>query len=142
MNERQRDLFLWLWSRRRAPGRTAIALRGAAIGAAGGLVFALIMMQGGATTPGVHAWDFAGQIGSALKLLVLSVPAFAFIGWLGADRIWVAQENMYQSMLAAGARVPEQKPVMQPGDRGPALAVAIAVAVIAGFILYLFITLG
>jgi hypothetical protein len=31
---------------------------------------------------------------------------------------------------------------MQPGDRGPAIAVAIAVAVIAGFILFVAVTLG
>ena len=40
-------------------------------------------------------------------------------------------------MLATGARVPEQKPVMQHADRGPAIAVGIAVAVIAGFIIVL-----
>jgi hypothetical protein len=45
---------------------------------------------------------------------------------------------MYQSILATGARVPEQKPVMQPGDRGPAIAVAIAAGVIAVFIIVLF----
>ena len=31
MNERQRDLFLWVWSKRRAPEQAAIGLRGALI---------------------------------------------------------------------------------------------------------------
>jgi hypothetical protein len=34
--------------------------------------------------------------------------------------------------------VPEQKPVMTIGDRGPAIAVAIVVVVIGGFIGFLF----
>lgn len=44
MNERQRDLFLYVWSRRRAPGQMAVSLRGAIIGALGGVVFALILL--------------------------------------------------------------------------------------------------
>lgn len=65
--------------------------------------------------------------------------AFGIIGWIGADRIFVQQERMYQSLLKAGAKVPEQKPVMQMRDRGPAIAVAIAAAVIAGFIITLIV---
>jgi hypothetical protein len=76
------------------------------------------------------------------RLIALSVPAFAFIGWLGANRVYAAQEAMFQSMLASGAEVPAQKPVMQPGDRGPAVAVGIAVAIIAGFIIFLFVQYG
>ena len=137
MNERQRDLFLYQWSRRRAPGGARIALRGAVIGAVGGLAFAAILLQDGAHTPGVHAYDAAGQIRSALTLLGLSVPAFAFIGWTGARRVWNANETMYRSMVDSGARVPERKPVLTLADRGPMLAVAITVLVIAGFIAYL-----
>ena len=144
MNERQRDLFLWVWSRRRAPGQQAIALRGAAIGALGGLAFALIML-------GDIDTSRAGYTGlSAIlplierggMLLVLSIAAFAGIGFVLANRVFASQEAMYQAMLASGARVPDQKPAMQPADRWPAVAVGITVAVIAGFILYLFITLG
>jgi hypothetical protein len=143
VNERQRDLFLYVWSRRRAPGQAAIALRGALIGAAGGLVFALFMAGG---------IDFGGKGGDLAAilpilsrgglLLVMSVAAFAAIGFFGANRVYASQEAMYQSMLASGARVPEQKPVMQPGDRGPALAVGITVVVIIGFILYVAMRLG
>lgn len=139
MNERQRDLFLWVWSRRRTPGRTAIALRGAVIGALGGVLFTLIMAPG--APAGTAAYDIGGQlfgaIGENLRILAMAVPAFGFIGWLGADRVFASQERMYQSMLASGARVPDQKPVMQASDRGPAIAVGIAVALIVGFILVL-----
>jgi hypothetical protein len=137
VNERQRDQFLFLWSRRRAPGAMRIALRGAVIGGLGGLAFAWIMLSGGAHTPGVHAYDFAGQLGSAVRLVALSVAAFAAIGWGTARRVWASQERMYHSLLEAGARVPEQKPILTMADRGPALAVAIVAVVIAAFILYL-----
>lgn len=135
MNERQRDLFLWVWSRRRKPGMAAIGLRGAGIGALGGLLFAF-MLSPGSSAP---AYDVIGQLTPMVKVIALAVPAFAFLGWLGATRIYASQEAMYQSMLANGAQVPAEKPVMQLSDRGPALAVAIAFAIIAGFIVVLFV---
>ncbi len=141
MNPRQRDLFLWVWSRRRKPGRTTIAIRGLIIGILGGVLFTFIMSPG--PPAGTHAYDFAGQLFGALsehwRMLVLAVPAFGFIGWMGADRVFVQQERMYQALLKAGARVPDAKPVMQMSDRGPAIAVGIAVAIIAGFIIVLMI---
>ena len=143
MNERQRDLFLYLWSRRRTPGQAAIGLRGAGIGALGGLVFALVLAGG---------LDFRGKGGGLVAilpvierggaLLALSIGAFALLGFVLANRVFAAQEAMYQSMIAAGARVPEQKPVMQAGDRWPAIAVAVAAVIIAGFILFVAIALG
>jgi hypothetical protein len=141
MNERQRDLFLWLWSRRRTPGQSAIALRGALIGALGGVAFALILASSG----GVDRGGYTGlsviipMIERGGMLLLLSVGAFGLLGFILANRVFAAQEAMYQSMLQAGARVPEQKPQMQVGDRGPALAVAIAVVVILAFIVVLFV---
>ncbi|HJS80631.1 MAG TPA: hypothetical protein VJ748_08390 [Vitreimonas sp.] len=142
MNERQRDLFLWLWSQRRKPGQQAIALRGAAIGALGGLVFALILggesdLSRGTTYTGLSVIIPIIERGG--MLLLLSVGAFGLLGFILANRVFAAQEAMYQSMLASGARVPEQKPQMQPGDRGPAVAVAIAAAIIAAFIVILFV---
>lgn len=137
MNERQRDLFLWAWSRRRGIGRVGAGLRGAGVGALGGAVFALLMAPG-SSLPGVAAYDTAGQILSDVRLFALSVPAFAFLGWLGADRVWAAQEAMYQSLLRAGARVPDAKPAMSASDRWPAIAVGVAALAIAGFIAYLF----
>jgi len=138
MNERQRDLFLYLWSRRRTPGRTRILLRGAIVGGLGGVSFALILAYGGAHTSGVAAHDTAGQIRSVLHLLALSVPAFGGIGLAGAHRVWRSQEAMYQALLATGARVPDRKPEITIRDRGPAIAVAITVVVLAGLIAALF----
>jgi hypothetical protein len=41
---------------------------------------------------------------------------------------------MYQSILRTGARVPDQKPVLQMSERGPMIAVVVTVVVIAGLI--------
>ena len=141
MNERQRDLFLWVWSRRRKPGQTAIGIRGALIGAAGGLLFTLLMSPGAPSS--VPSYDTGGQILGALsehlRILVLAVPAFAGIAWILANRIYASQEAMYQAILQSGAQAPAQKPQMQMSDRGPAIAVGIAFAVIAIFIAVLFV---
>lgn len=125
MNERQRDLFLYVWSKRRAPGRGAIALRGLIIGVIGGLVFTLALSS-------VAGFE------NFMKILVPAVGAFGAIGFIGANRVYALQEHQYQSILATGAQVPAEKPVMQPGDRGPAIAVAIVAAIIVGFIIFLF----
>ncbi len=141
MNERQRDLFLWQWSRRRTPGATVIALRGALIGAAGGIVFALVLSSGFRADNGSVASVLAlFQQGAAV--LVLSVPAFAWIGYLGASRVFAANEAMYQAMLGAGARVPAEKPQLRAGDRGPAIAVAITMVLIVAFIVVLWVKYG
>ena len=142
MNERQRNLFLWLWSQRRRPGQQAIALRGAAIGALGGLVFALILgsnsdLAGDTTYTGLSVIIPIIERGG--MLLLLSVGAFGLLGFVLANRVFAAQEAMYQNMLASGARVPDQKPQMQLGDRGPAVAVAIVATIIAAFIVVLFV---
>lgn len=138
MNERQRDLFLWLWSRRRKPGQTIIALRGALIGALGGVLFAFLISP----SSNAPAYDIIGQIAPMAHILALSVPAFAFLGWLGANRVYAAHEAMYQSMLASGAEAPAQKPVMRASDRGPAVAVGIALAIIAGFLIFVVVQYG
>jgi hypothetical protein len=65
------------------------------------------------------------------------VPAFALLGWVGARRVWISNESLYRAMVESGARVPDSKPALTLADRGPLLAVAITVAVIAGFIAYL-----
>lgn len=140
MNERQRDLFLYVWSRRRKRGQAAVSLIGAGIGAAGGVIFTVMLLSAG----GVDRGSYTGLsaiipiLTQGAAMLAMAVPAFGFLGFVGANRIFASQEAMYQSMLAAGAQVPSQKPVMQPGDRGPAIAVAIAVGVIAIFIIVLF----
>lgn len=133
MNERQRDLFLYVWSKRRMPGQMAVSLRGALIGALGGLAFAAIMAGG---------IDPAQLVTRGGTLLLMSVGAFAGIGFFLSNRVFASQETMYQNMLAHGAQVPAEKPVMQGADRWPAIAVGVAVAVIAGFIGFVWITLG
>lgn len=140
MNERQRDLFLYVWSQRRKPGQGVIALRGGLVGAIGGLAFAAIML--GET--GADRGSYTGiaailpwlERGGAL--LALSVPAFAFIGFVLANRVFAQQEQMYQAILATGAQVPAEKPVMQRADRWPAIAVGVAAAIIVIFIIVLF----
>lgn len=115
-------------------------LRGGAIGALGGVVFAFIMLgevgadRGGYT--GLSAILPFFERGGAL--LAAAVPAFALIGFVLANRVFASQEAMYQSILASAAQIPAQKPVMQAADRGPAVAVAVAAALIAGFIIVLF----
>jgi len=70
-------------------------------------------------------------------MLCLAVPTFAAIGFAGASRIFATHERMYQSMLQAGAQVPQQKPTLQGMDRWPAIMVGVVAVIIAGFIGYL-----
>jgi hypothetical protein len=141
VNERQRDLFLYLWSERRKPGQAQIALRGAVIGALGGLIFALILGSGGAIERGSYTGlsVIIAMIQRGGMLLVLSVGAFGYLGFLLANRVFAAQEAMYQSLLASGAKVPAHKPIMQGADRWPAIAVGAAFAAITIFIIVLFV---
>ena len=142
MNERQRDMFLWKWSRSRRPGRTAIAIRGAVIGALGGVVFAVIMPSGMGNGGNRSTEAVLAGLQQGWLMLGLSIPAFGGMGFVSAYRVFSSQEAMYQSLLRAGARVPDQKPVLVAGDRGPAIAVAIAVVVIVAFIVFVWIKLG
>ena len=142
MNERQRDMFLWKWSRSRRPGRTAVAIRGAVIGALGGVVFTVIMLSGIGGGGNRSTASFLSSLQQGGLMLGLSIPAFAAMGFVSAYRVFSSQEAMYQSLLRAGARVPDQKPVLVAGDRGPAIAVAIAVVVIVAFIVFVWIKLG
>ena len=142
MNERQRDMFLWKWSRSRRPGRTAIAIRGAVIGALGGVVFAVIMLSGMGNGGNRSTEAVLAGLQQGWLMLGLSIPAFGGMGFVSAYRVFSSQEAMYQSLLRAGARVPDQKPVLGARDRGPAIAVAIAVVVIVAFIVFVWIKLG
>lgn len=141
MNERQRDLFLWVWSRRRKRGQMAASLMGAGVGALGGLIFAVML----GSQVGFDRGSYTGisviipMLERAGALLAASVPAFAGIGFILANRVFASQEAMYQSMLATGARVPDQKPHMQGADRWPAVAVGVVAAGIAIFIIVLFV---
>ena len=140
MNERQRELFLYVWSKRRGLGAMGAGLRGAVIGALGGVAFALILVGEGGASRGSYTGLAAilPLLERSGAILVLAVPAFALIGFTLANRVFASQEAMYQSILATGAQPPAQKPLMQLGDRGPAIAVGIAATIIAGFIIVLF----
>lgn len=142
MTDRQRDMFLWVWSRRRRPGRAAIVMRGLVIGAVGGVAFAAVMlgsMGGGGNHSTVAFLSSLKQVG---MLFGLSIPAFAALGFLTASRVFSSNEAMYQSLLRSGARVPDEKPILRTSDRGPAIAVGIVVAVIVAFIVIVFIKFG
>lgn len=137
MTPNQRDMFMWTWSRSRKRGRLGMILLGAGIGAAGGLLFALILGSGidfGATP---------GEIASnGLRLYGLSIPAFAGIGAFGIDRVYRSQESMYQHFIAQGATPPETKPTLTTAERGPMIAVFIAAGVMAAGIAALWIAYG
>ena len=146
MSPAQRDTFMWEWGKRRARGRLHFLLLAAAIGAAGGVLFVVLMfgMSGGNLRySGMEeqpAYTIAGQLQpliSAIIMLGMAVPAFGFLGALGAWRIWNGQEFQYQKLLEHGAVPPTQKPApLQGADRAPQIAVFIAVGVIALFILF------
>lgn len=137
MNERQRDHFLWLWSQRRTRGASQVGLRGALVGAAGGLLFSGILLSG------VGAPAAAGYTGlsallpwleRAATLLLVTVPGLAAVGYFKARRIFSLHEHQYQHLLQAGARVPAQRPALAVQDRWPAIAVGVAVATVGGFV--------
>jgi len=134
MNERQRDLFLWQWSRRRERGFARVALYGALIGAAGGLVFAAVLFSGMGGGGNHSTESFLVMLRTGATLFGLSIPAFAWIGYSGATRVFSANETMYQSLLESGASVPQQPPVLRTSDRGPMIAVIVTVVIIVAFI--------
>ena len=137
MNERQRDLFLWQWSQRRTRGLAQVGRRGALIGAGGGLLFSAFMLHTmGAPAAAGHTGLAAllPVIERAALLLALTVPTLAVMGFVHARRVFNLHERMYRSMLDAGARVPAQAPVLQAGDRWPAIAVGVTVALMAAAI--------
>ena len=78
MNERQRDLFLWLWARRRARGAAVVGLRGALVGAAGGVLFSGILLSG------MGAPAAAGYTGLSAVLLMGALGRIAGISGIFA----------------------------------------------------------
>ncbi|MEO8297799.1 MAG: hypothetical protein ABI574_08315 [Burkholderiales bacterium] len=137
MTPRQRDQFLWTWSRRRAPGPGRAARRGACIGAVCGVVIYGAMFD-------VIMAPVAGRTGlstllnlfddSSLALLML-VPGLAAVGWLKARSVFNWQEAMFQRLLSQGATVPTAPPTLQFADRLPLLAVIATGVILAGLIL-------
>ena len=148
MTPNQRDVFLYSWSRRRQRGRRGNAMLCAGIGAAGGVLFAVLLAGdlGSQLTPGTQASpstrSIATWLGSLFTLFVLSVPTFAVISGVLGDRLFRFNEAMYQGLLAQGATPPASKPTLKASERGPQIAVAIAMAIIAGFIIVVWAMYG
>lgn len=117
-------------------------MRGALIGAAGGLVFALILGSGmGSDGPRGFPW-LLDAIGRWALLMAVSVPTFAVMACGLAVRVFRSQELMYQAILQGGAVLPQQPPTLEWSDRGPAIAVAVAVLLIGALVLTAFLMLG
>lgn len=123
MTPNQRDAFLYSWQRRRTRGRRGNALLCAGIGAAGGVLFGALLL-GGISDPA----------GNLLRLFGTAIPAFAALAAGLGDRIYRSNEAMYQDLVRQGATAPAQKPALTAGERGPQIAVLIAVVLIGGFI--------
>lgn len=133
MNERQTAHFLWVWSRRRRRGPLAAGLLGAAIGAGGGLAFAILFtsfmgLGGGEVTVDrsglapffVWVLDHFGNLG---MIVSMASPPFAVFAGAMAFGVHGRQERQYQALLAAGHQVPEQAPVLTWGDWAPTVIV-------------------
>ncbi|MBI1187172.1 MAG: hypothetical protein GC206_07560 [Alphaproteobacteria bacterium] len=150
MNERQRDLFLWLWSRRRARGRMGAAIVGALIGLAGGLVFTVLFFGlpemagqsvGELNTDEMSPFTIAiaNQLGPRGFVLLLAGGLFGLLGAGLAWRVYGMQEGQYQALLAQGARVPAARPHLRFSDRAPLFAVFAVVAAIAIFLIVMLV---
>ncbi len=145
MNDRQRDLFLWQWSTLRQRGLGHVTLLGTLVGAIGGLVFALVMMDM-ADVPHRHGLSslltVVDVIERSFRWVALSIPPFAVIGMATAYRSFSRNELMYQLLLKGGARVPDQKPILLPGDRWPLYLVIATVVVLIGLVVTLWVVVG
>lgn len=127
VNDRHDGIFLWDWARKRRRGFGAVLLIGAGVGAAGGVVFALLMLYGMTANGGAFGINedatgpILGAIGRALGpagfLFFLSIPAFAGLGAFIASVVWRRMEFRYHYLLEHGARVPPERPVMTAQDR-------------------------
>lgn len=140
MNERQRDRFLYQWSRRRAIGRHGAARRGMLAGAVGGVVVAGLIEASAVGSNGIpvlSADDAAKRILSALPLTLVAVPLLASIGRALSVRRWVQRERRYRLLLIdAGVTVPRSKPALRLADRAPVFAAWTAVAFVAGMVAF------
>jgi len=150
MNQRQRDLFLWIWSRRRTRGRLNIALIGAGIGALGGLGFTLLFFwlptlagQSIGTLDTSEMAPFLAAIADRLGpqgfVALAATLAFGGMGLFMADRVYSLNERQYQALLDAGASIPATKPMLTVADRAPMFAVLAVFAAIAIFLIVMLV---
>ncbi len=123
-----------------------MALLGFAIGALGGLTFTILMFGFGGNMSINHdevppALEWATKLGPVAFMLVMAVPAFGALGAITIDRVYQGQEAHYQTLLARGVAAPTTKPVLTAAERGPMIAVILAVVVIIAFILFVAIAI-
>ena len=123
MTPNQRDAFMYSWQQRRKRGRMGNALLSAGIGAAGGLLFGLMLIG-----------DIADPGGNAVRLFGMAIPTFAMLALGLGDRVYRSNEAMYQNFVSQGATAPAHKPTLTTAERGPQIAVLVAVVIIGGFI--------
>ena len=146
MSERQEQAFLWEWTRRRRFGRVGVLLFGLAIGAAGGLAFAILMFWGmtmnGASfrlnedemSP-LMLW-LGRLLGPTGFLFAVSIPAFAGLGAILSFRAWDMIEHRYHSLLNAGVRVPDERPLLTLKERRPTIIVLVIFGLLVLGMLY------
>ena len=89
MTPNQRDAFMYSWERRRKRGRMGNALLSAGIGAAGGVLFGLMLIG-----------DIADPGANFLRLFGLAIPALAASALGLGDRVYRSNEAMYQSFVS------------------------------------------
>lgn len=121
--------FLYEWDKKRAGGFGKVLLVGASVGAAGGLVFAIIMAV---ATPGMRISEddmapfvllIARAMGPVPFLFLISIGAFGGLGAFLALTVWRKMEGRYHALISAGHRPPAQKPVFTLKQRLPGLIV-------------------
>lgn len=124
---------MWKWTRRRRHGRLGVLLLGLAIGAAGGLAFAILMLWGMTMNGASFSLNedemsplllWLGRLlGPTGFLFAVSIPAFAGLGAILSFRAWDIIEHRYHTLLNTGARVPEERPLLTLKERMPTLIV-------------------
>jgi hypothetical protein len=136
VNAKHEANFLYEWGKRRQGGWRKAMMLGAAIGAASGLLFAVLML---AASPELSLNEdefppflllLARAMGPAPFLFLISLVSFAGLGVFLAFSVWRMMEGRYHSLIASGVRPANVKPVYTLKDRaGGLIVVGVAVLV-------------
>ena len=141
MNQRQAQNFLYEWGKRREGGIRKTILKGAGIGAIGGICFGALFW---ALSPNLSISEdelapflilLARAIGPVAFLFLMTTGAFAGLGAFAALAVWRKMEAQYHQLLAAGVRPATEKPVYTLKDRaGGLIVVGVSVLVLIGLL--------